>query len=151
MSSQQLLCLGFSRRNMLIALMFLVVAMKSRTFFPISHIQLTSRCAGAGREQSQTERQAGQWKYSIPWMSCSVYEWALARGQEAFCSSCFHEFESSVVQEFKLLWEFIFFVCYAKFSKMCEFGVLRSLLGDWLWIGHWVVRKIVLCKVCFTY
>jgi len=39
--------------------MFLVVAMKS-------HIQLMSRCAGAGREHSHTASQDGQWKYSIP-------------------------------------------------------------------------------------
>jgi len=25
-----------------------------------------SRCAGAGREHSQTDSRAGQWKYSIP-------------------------------------------------------------------------------------
>jgi len=35
-------------------LMFSVVAIKSRTFFPIFHIQLMSRCAGAGKEHSQT-------------------------------------------------------------------------------------------------
>jgi len=60
---------------MLITLKFLVVAMKSRTFFPISHIQLTSRCAGAGREHSQAESLDGQWKCSIPQTSCPVCEW----------------------------------------------------------------------------
>ena len=35
-------------------------------FFAVSHIQLMSRCAGAGREHSQTDSQAGQQKYSIP-------------------------------------------------------------------------------------
>ena len=50
---QQLLCFGFSVRT-LITLIFSVVAMKSRIFFPVSHTQLMIRCAGAGREQSQT-------------------------------------------------------------------------------------------------
>jgi len=44
---------GFSLRRMLITLIFSVVAVKSRTF-PVSHIQLMSRCAGAGKEHSQT-------------------------------------------------------------------------------------------------
>jgi len=39
-------------RRMLITLMVLVVAKKSRTF-SVSHVQLMSRWAGAGREQSQ--------------------------------------------------------------------------------------------------
>jgi len=33
--------------------MFLVVAKKSRTFLPVSHGQLMSRSAGAGREHGQ--------------------------------------------------------------------------------------------------
>jgi len=37
-----------------------------KDFFPVSHIQLMSGCAGAGREHSQEGSQAGQWKYSIP-------------------------------------------------------------------------------------
>ena len=52
-SSQELLCCGFSMRRMLITLMFLAVAKKSRTLFPVSHVQWLSRCAGAGRERSQ--------------------------------------------------------------------------------------------------
>jgi len=63
---------------MLVTLMFLVVAMKSRTFFSFS----CSANAGAGRQHSQTESQAGQWKYSIPWKSCSIYKGGLAMGQE---------------------------------------------------------------------
>jgi len=43
-----------------------------------------SRGGGAGREHSQAESQAGQWRYSVPWTSCSVYGWGLARGQESF-------------------------------------------------------------------
>jgi len=42
-----------------------------------------SGCAGAVREHRQTDSQAGQWKRCVPWTSCSVYEWGLARGQES--------------------------------------------------------------------
>ena len=51
-------------RGVLITLMFSVVAV-SQGLFPVSHIQLLSRCAGAGREHSQRDSQAGQWKYSV--------------------------------------------------------------------------------------
>jgi len=51
---------------MLITLVFSVVAMKSRTFFPVSHIQLMSGCAGAGREHSRADSRDGPRKYSIP-------------------------------------------------------------------------------------
>jgi len=33
--------------------MFSVVAVKSRTFIPVSHIQLMTRCVGDGREHSK--------------------------------------------------------------------------------------------------
>jgi len=33
------------------------------------------------RELSQTDSQAGQWKYSIPQTSCSVYEWVWPGGE----------------------------------------------------------------------
>ena len=58
-------------RIMLITLMFSVVAI-NRGLFPVSDIQLESRCAGAGREHSQTDGQTDKWKYSIPQMSYSV-------------------------------------------------------------------------------
>jgi len=58
--------------------------------------------------------------------------------QEAICSSNFLEFESSLVQEFELLWEF---------CEVRDFGVLQSLLRDLLCISHWMVRKIVLYAV----
>jgi len=48
---------------MLITLMLSHVAMTSRTF-PVSPIQLTSRCAGGGREHSQTDSQTGQGKFA---------------------------------------------------------------------------------------
>jgi len=52
-------------RRGLITLMFSVVAV-NQGLFPVSHIELMSRCAGAGREHSQADSQAGQLKYSIP-------------------------------------------------------------------------------------
>jgi len=56
----------FWTRRIWITLVFSVVAVKSRTFFPVSRIQLMSKCAEAGRKQSQTSSQAGRCKYSIP-------------------------------------------------------------------------------------
>jgi len=47
-------------------LMFLVITKKPKTFLSVSLLQLMSRCTRAGREHSQTDSQAGQWKYPIP-------------------------------------------------------------------------------------
>jgi len=58
------------------------------------------------------------------------------------CSSHFREFRSSLVQQFTLFQEF---------HKIQDFQVPRSLLRDWLRIGHRVVRKIVLYVVYFAY
>jgi len=96
-----------------------------------------------GGSTARQPAQAGQWKYFTPQMPCSVYEWRLARGQEAssVSSSLFCEFE--------------FF---------CEFGKIRELReiresceihgrcsGTGCAIGHAVVRKIVMCITCFEY
>jgi len=80
--------------------MFLVVAI-NQGLFPVSHIQVTSRCAGAGREHGQTDSQAVRWKYSIPWRSWTVSERWLARRQEAIGFLIFHEFQYSLGREFK--------------------------------------------------
>ena len=56
---------------MLVTLMFSAVAV-NQGLFPVSNIQLLSRCAGVGRERGQTDSQAGQ--YSIPETSSSAYE-----------------------------------------------------------------------------
>jgi len=51
---------------MLIPLMFSVAAI-NQGLFPVSHVQLMSRRAGAGESTDrQTDSQAGQWKYSVP-------------------------------------------------------------------------------------
>ena len=80
-----------------------------------------SRCAGAGREHSQADSQAGQGKYSIPWASCSVYEWGFAGAQEfSFSESSNFSVSSVCFQEFRAI------------HKICKFRVPRSLPGDWL-------------------
>ena len=76
-----------------------------------------------GGSTARQQAQAGRWKYSIPWMSCLIYEWELARGQEALGSSHFQEFESPLVQEFEFFWE------------LCDFGVPWLLLRDCLIIS----------------
>jgi len=89
-------------RIILITLMFSVLNKKSRTFSSLPII-LMRRCAGAGSTARQLA-QAGQWKYSMPWMSCSFYRSGLAGGRNLFFffSSLFCEFESSLVQGFEL-------------------------------------------------
>jgi len=61
-------------------------------------------------------------------------------GQVSIFNRCLFssfEFKSSLVQEFQLFWEFKGFTgSFAKFSKICQSGILRSLLRDWLQIGH---------------
>jgi len=52
---------------------------------------------------------------------------------------------NGLIQEFGLFWEF------CEIRKMRDFWVPQLLFGDWLQIGHWVVRKTVLCIVCFAY
>jgi len=64
---------------MLITFMISLAAV-NQGLFSVSPIQLMSKCAGAGRERSQTDSQTGQWKFSIPWTSCSVSERGLANG-----------------------------------------------------------------------
>ena len=71
-------------------------------FFPVSLIQLMSRCAGAGRERRQAGSQAGQRTYSVPWMSCSFYEWGLAGQEETISVSLLCGFVSSLGREFGL-------------------------------------------------
>jgi len=68
-----------------------------------------------------------------------------ARGQESALSH-FCGFRSSLGCEFELLQEFGLF---QEFHKIRDFP--QSLLGNWLQIGHRVVRKIVLYVVCFAY
>jgi len=107
--------------------------------------------------------QAGQWEYSIPWMSCSVYEWGLARRQE---SSLFHELElfhefGLLHSEFKHAHQFGLFPEFGEFCEIreiieicelqetCRFYNCCSETG--YAIGCWAVRKTVWCIACFAY
>jgi len=91
--------------------------------FPVSHIQLTSRCAGAGREHSQADHQAAQRKYSTPWTSRSVYKRGLAGG--------------AGICEIRRSWDFR--------------GSRDRCSGTGCATACWAVRKIVLCIACFAY
>jgi len=53
---------------MLITQVFSVDAKKSRTFYPVSHIQLMSRCAGVGRDYRNRDSQDDQW--NITYYKC---------------------------------------------------------------------------------
>ena len=73
-----------------------------------------------GGSTARQPAQAGQWKYSTPWTSCSVYEWGLAG--EVGIYSFF-----SLICAFKsfLVWEFDFL---GEFCKIHDLGVPRSRL-----------------------
>jgi len=91
---------------MLIILMFLVIAMKSKIF---SFSYSANEQACRSWEGAQTDSQAGRRKYSIAWMSPSGYARGLAGGWESFCSS--------LVQEFKLFYKFSFFQEFCRVLK----------------------------------
>ena len=73
--------------------------------------------------------QARQWKYSIPHMSCSVYKWGLAGGQEPTSMSL------------------NFFVS----STKCASSVFCDRLGIGCAIDHWVVRNTAFYIGCLVY
>ena len=116
-------------------------------FFPVSHIQLMSRCAGAGGSRARQLTQAGQWKYSIPWTSCSVYEWGLSRDRRLSALLISMGLNPLLSRSLDFSRSFVFF----GILEIYNFGVLRSLLWAWLWISHRVLRKIGLYIVCFPY
>jgi len=67
--------------------MFLAVAKKSRTF-PVSHVQLMSRCAGAGKEH----RQSPSWPTEIFHTIDGILSLKMEVGQEVG-TLFFHEFD----------------------------------------------------------
>jgi len=101
---------------MLTTLFFLVVAMKSKTFSSFSY-SASEQGAGAGREHSQTA--SSSWPLEILHTIDVMLSSRMGVGQGAgISSSLFCEFETSLVQEFELFWEFR------------DFRVPQSLLRD---------------------
>jgi len=63
-------------------------------------------------------------------MSCSVYEWGLAAGQESALSPLFSLGLNPLMSgNSNFSGSSGFFGSFAKFSKIHEFGVMRSLLA----------------------
>jgi len=58
-----------------------------------------------GRSIARQLAEDGQWKYSMPWTSSSVYKWGLAGAQEPLC----HEIE-----------------------PFCEFGIFSVILANFV-------------------
>ena len=56
--------------------------LRNEGLFPVSRVQLAAGVRELGGSAARQLAQAGRWKYSIPWMSCTVCEGALAGGQE---------------------------------------------------------------------
>jgi len=100
---------GFSTRRMLIMLMYSIVAKKSRTSSSFSYSANEPVCRSWGKQ-----RKAGGpgWPVEIfHTVAVTVYKWELASGAGTSLS-LFHEFKSSLVQQFGLLGEF---------CKICTF------------------------------
>jgi len=76
-------------------------------------------------------------------MSCSVYEWGLARSsnlfQAAFIASI--SLNTLLSRSSNFSRSLCFWRIFVTFSKTCKFGVLQALLSDWLRVSHQVVRK----------
>jgi len=126
-----------------------------KDFFPVSHIQLMSRCAVAGREHSQTA--SPSWPMEIfhtieamlsLWMGVGWgggwWWWGVA----GIFLSHFRGFNSSLVCEFELCWQFSLFGEFWEICEIHDFWVLWSLLRVRLWISHRVMRKTILHTVC---
>jgi len=118
---------------MLITPIFLVVTKKSRTSSSLPVVlQLTSRCAGAGRERSQPMLASGNIPYHRKHAQVMIGGWLGNR----------NSFSRSLNFPVSLVF----------FSGVPQnLWVPRSLLRDWLWIGHQAVRKSVLCIACSAY
>jgi len=72
-----------------------------------------SRCVGAEREHSQTD--SPSWPMEIVCTIDIMLSLCMGVGQAAgIFLSCFYEFESTLIQEFKLLCEF------GLFQEFCE-------------------------------
>ena len=131
---------------MLIALLVLVVAKKSRTFFSFPCLANEQGCRSWEGAQPDTESQAGRWKYPILWTSCSVYKWGLAGegGQE---SSLF-----PWVQSLSRVWQVLHNLwVWRNLWAPGNPQIPQSLLRHWLRISRWAVRKkeIALCVGLF--
>jgi len=121
---------------MLITLMFSVVAMTSKTFSTFSYSANEQVCRSWEGAQPASQP---SWPVEMLCTTDIILSLQMGVGWGGcrnLSFSHFHEFESSVVQEFGL---------FGKFCKICkihEFQVLQSLLRDWLQICHQAVRQL---------
>jgi len=113
---------------MLITPMFSIVAIIQGPF-PVSDIQLMSRCAGPESDHSQAA--SPRWPIEIIHTIDIMLSLLVGTGQQAGISfSLFYGFESSLVWEFKHFQEFVLFQEFHEICKIRNFQVLRSLLGN---------------------
>jgi len=134
---------------MLMTLIFSVVAVKSRTSgFPYSANERVCRSWEWAEPGSEPKLASGNLPYHGRHALFTNGGWPGGRKLSGFLVSVS---SNPLFHEFELFWEFIFLGRFAEFSNTRKLGVPQLLIGDWLLISHLVVRKIVLCIVCFAY
>jgi len=107
---------------MLRTLMFSVVAVKSR-ISSVSYVQLMSRCARAGKENSQTA--SPSWPVEMFHNIDGMLNLSAGFGWGAGLSLCFFcEFKSSLGWEFELFREFNLFWAFHNILEIHYFWVL---------------------------
>jgi len=124
---------------MLITPKFSCVAI-SQGLFPVSHFHVTSRCAGDGREHSQTA--SPSWPMEIFHTIYVILSLWMKVGQGAgLFLSLFCDFKSSLGQELKLFQEFRLFqkfhkIQFSKFRGCCSGTSCKLDIG---WRENWIV------------
>ena len=128
--------------------MFLVVAMKSRSFSSFSYFADEQGCRSWEGAQPGREPKLASGNIPCHGHHAQFRNGGWLGGREFSALLVFREFKSFLVQECELFWEFTLFQDLCKFCKGCEFLITaRGLTANWPSSGD----KIVLCIVCFTY
>jgi len=129
---------------MLMALMFLIIVKKSRTFsgVPCSANKQVCRSWGGAQPGSQP-RLANR---NIPCRRCHDQfingGWSGGRNDPLFSM----DLNPFLSRSLNFSMSSIFFREFSEIHKILVFWVPWLLLGNWLWIGHQVVRKLYCIK-----
>jgi len=136
-------------RRTLITLIFSVVAMEPRTFSSFSYSANKQMCQ-SWRKHSQPKLANENISYHRRHARFPNGVWLGSRKLSALLVSV--SLNPLLCRSLNFFFQyFSLFQEFYKICKICEFGMLQSLLRDRLQIGHQVVRKTVLYIACFPY